>query len=120
MNEELKNNPSQNPEETGTEEHKSYVPASIYKRVWAWVGVIYMVIIVLLMTYYIATWTFLTGITGIMLFPALGGFSIVKGIQAKKMEYKADKVMPMFWCILSGILCVICLIWGIWQLTQVF
>ena len=117
MSEEFKNNPNQN--ETGTEESESYVPASVYKRVWAWVGVIYMVIIVLLTTYFIATWTFLTGITGIMLFPALGGFSIVKGIQAHRLEYKADKIGPVFWCILSGLLCIVCLIWGITQLMQV-
>ncbi len=111
-------NPSQ--DETGTEESTSYVPASIYKRVWAWVGVVYMVIIVLLVTYFMATWTFLTGITGIMLFPVLGGFSVVKGIQAKRLEYAADKIGPIFWSVFSGVLCVACLIWGAWQLTQVF
>lgn len=117
MNEELKNN--SNPTKTGTEETESYVPASIYKRVWAWVGVIYMIIIVLLTTYFIATWTLLSGITGIMLFPALGGFSVVKGIQACRLEYKADKIGPIFWCILSGLLCIASLIWGITQLIQV-
>ncbi len=110
---------SPNPVETGTEE-ASYVPASIYKRVWAWVGVVYMVILILLVTYFFATWTFLTGLTGIMLFPVLGGFAVVKGIQAKQLEFAADKVGPIFWCILSGILCLASLNWGIWQVIALF
>jgi hypothetical protein len=101
-------------EETGTEEN-SYVPASIYKRVWAWVGVVYMVIIVLLLTYLFATWHFLTGITGIMLFPVLGGFSVVKGIQAHEMTCTADRITPIFWSVLSGLACIAALIWGILQ-----
>ncbi len=112
------NHKNPNPVETGTEE-VSYVPSSIYKRVWAWVGVIYMLIITLLVTYFFATWTFLGGITGIMLFPALGGFSVVKGIQAKRAESSAEKLPSLFWCILSGALCLGCLNWGLWQLLQV-
>ncbi len=111
MSDEIRPNDTNKP---GTEE-ASYVPASIYKRVWAWVGIVYMVIIVLLVTYFMATWTFLTGIAGIMLFPALGGFSIVKAIQAKKMECVADKIGPLIWSALSGILCLFCLIWGVTQ-----
>jgi hypothetical protein len=112
------NRPNQN-EETGTEE-ESYVPASIYKRVWAWVGVVYMVIIVLLLTYLFATWRFLTGIPGIMLFPVLGGFSVVKGIQAHEMTCTADRITPIFWSILSGIACIASLIWGITQVIALF
>ncbi len=111
MSDEIRPNDTDKP---GTEE-ASYVPASIYKRVWAWVGIVYMVILVLLVTYFLATWTFLTGIAGIMLFPALGGFCVVKAIQAKRMEFAADKVGPVIWSVVSGILCVVCLIWGIAQ-----
>jgi hypothetical protein len=117
MSEETRN--PKEPTTPGTEE-TSYVPASVYKRVWAWVGVVYMVILVLLITYYFATWTFLTGIGGVMLFPVLGGFSVVKGIQAHEMEHAADRVGPIFWSVLSGILCVICLIWGIFQVIALF
>jgi hypothetical protein len=46
------------------------------KRIWAMVGVVYMVIMVLLMTYWIATTTLLTGITGIMLTPACAGLAV--------------------------------------------
>lgn len=38
-------------------------------------GVVYMCIIVLLMVYWMATLELLTGITGIMLFPAFGALS---------------------------------------------
>lgn len=115
MSDEIRPNDIKKP---GTEE-PSYVPASIYKRVWAWVGIVYMVIIVLLITYFMATWTFLTGIAGIMLFPALGGFCVVKAIQAKKMEFAADKMGPIIWSALSGILCIACLIRGISQVIAI-
>ena len=49
-----------------------YTPASPLKRIWAWVGVVYMVIIVFLMTYMYGTGTYLQGIAALMLVPALG------------------------------------------------
>lgn len=45
------------------------------KRIWAMMGVVYMVIIILLMVYWMATMELISGITGIMLFPAFGGLS---------------------------------------------
>lgn len=45
------------------------------KRIWAMMGVVYMGIIVLLMVYWMATMELLSGITGIMLFPAFGALS---------------------------------------------
>ncbi len=47
--------------------------ASPLKRVWAWVGVGYMVILVLLTTWMYATGTYLTDVGFFMLFPALCG-----------------------------------------------
>ena len=46
------------------------------KRIWAMVGVLYMVIITLLMTYWIATTSFLTGITGLLLAPLSAGMAV--------------------------------------------
>ena len=43
------------------------------KRLWAWVGVVYMVILVLLMTYSLATGGLMNGIGPLMLSPALAG-----------------------------------------------
>ena len=47
--------------------------ASPLKRVWAWVGVAYMVIAVLLVTYMLAFASYLRGIGGLMICPALAG-----------------------------------------------
>ena len=48
------------------EPREPYVPASPLKRIWAWVGVVYMVIIVLLMTYMYGTGTYLHGIASLI------------------------------------------------------
>ncbi|MCD7829661.1 MAG: hypothetical protein LUG58_04410 [Clostridiales bacterium] len=45
------------------------------KRIWAMMGVVYMVIIILLMVYWMATMDLISGITGIMLFPAFAALS---------------------------------------------
>lgn len=47
--------------------------ASPLKRVWAWVGVVYMILIVFLMTYMFAYGSYLHSIGPLMLIPALGG-----------------------------------------------
>lgn len=45
------------------------------KRIWAMMGVVYMCIIILLMVYWMATMELISGITGILLFPAFGALS---------------------------------------------
>lgn len=45
------------------------------KRIWAMMGVVYMVIIFLLTTYWIATTSLIRGITGMLLFPAAGALA---------------------------------------------
>ena len=47
--------------------------ATPVQRTWAWVGVVYGVILVLLTTYALAHGTYLRGIGGIMVSPALCG-----------------------------------------------
>lgn len=47
--------------------------ATPLQRLWAWVGVVYMVILVLLTTYALAHGAYLRGIGGLMLSPALCG-----------------------------------------------
>ena len=44
-------------------------------RIWAMMGVVYMVIIVLLMLYWMATMKLISGVTGLMVFPAFGALS---------------------------------------------
>lgn len=59
------------PEDGFPKEPISY--ASPMKRIWAWVGVAYMVIIVFLMTYMYAKGVYLNNIASLMVIPALGG-----------------------------------------------
>ena len=47
--------------------------ATPMQRLWAWVGVVYMVILVLLSTYALSHGAYLRGIGGMMLSPALCG-----------------------------------------------
>ena len=61
------------PQEQDEQPREPYIPASPLKRIWAWVGVVYMVIIVFLMTYMYGTGTYLHGIASLMVIPALGG-----------------------------------------------
>ncbi len=57
-------------QESRTEPVKYATPM---QRLWAWVGVVYMVILVLLSTYGLAHGSFLQGIGALMLAPALCG-----------------------------------------------
>lgn len=45
------------------------------KRIWAMMGAVYVFLSFLLITYWIATTTLITGITGIILFPAAAALS---------------------------------------------
>ena len=57
------------------QEKEPFVPSPVSRRIWAWMGVVYVVIAMLLVTYWIGTNTFITGITGILLFPLLGAMA---------------------------------------------
>ena len=53
--------PEQN-QTPGEEQKEPYVPSPVSRRIWAWMGVAYMVILMVLITYWIATSSFITGI----------------------------------------------------------
>lgn len=55
------------------EKQEPVVYATPMKRLWAWVGVAYMVILVLLTTYALAHGGYMTGIAPLMMIPALCG-----------------------------------------------
>lgn len=55
----------------------SYQPASFSRRVIAWVGVAYMVILVLATTYMIATAQYLSGTAGLLVCPAAVGAAVI-------------------------------------------
>lgn len=54
------------------QEKEPFVPSPVSRRIWAWMGIVYAVIIMLLITYWISTTHFITGATGLMLFPLFG------------------------------------------------
>lgn len=60
-------------EQNKPEQKEPVTYASPVKRLWAWVGVVYMVILVLVNTYALATARYLTGIGALALIPALCG-----------------------------------------------
>lgn len=107
-----------NPEET-EEEKEPFVPSPVSRRIWAWMGVVYTLIVMLLITYWIATTTFLHGITGILLFPVLGALS-AQGINnwflCKKGEHPGNPITVLGSAILMGLLSIGTLLWGAVQL----
>ena len=58
-------------------EEQGYTPASPVKRALAWVGVVYMVILLALMTYFYFTASMLSGLGPLLTIPGLVGLGIV-------------------------------------------
>lgn len=114
----MPDNDNKTPAETPEEEtRESYTPASPIKRIWAWVGVVYMVIIVLLMTYMYGTGTYIRGVTGLMLAPALAGgaaSAICLFLTAPQQQRTpARRAMMIFIAAACIALCILNLISGI-------
>lgn len=89
------------PNETGSNEPIVY--ASPTKRVWAWVGVAYMVIVTLLVTYFLAKAKFISGIGTLMLIPALCGLGATSILRYRSGEGKGGLAT----CVILVALCVI-------------
>lgn len=102
---EPKNSPNQEPEE----EREPYVPASPAKRTLAWMGVIYMVILVILVTYNITTGAPLQGSPGILAAPACGALAVLSFLQFRKQ--RQGRLLALG--IAAGIACAGSLILGI-------
>ncbi len=62
------------------DEEQGYTPASPVKRALAWIGVVYMVILVTLTTYFYFTATMLGGLGPLLTVPGLVGLGIVSVI----------------------------------------
>ena len=58
-------------------EDRGYTPASFEKRVAAWVGVVYMLMLTAAMTYMMSTGKVLTGIAPLLLPPAAVGVAVI-------------------------------------------
>lgn len=64
-------------------DQKGYTPASPVKRAMAWIGIVYMVIIVALTTYIYATGAPLKNLAPLLAIPALVGLGVVALISAR-------------------------------------
>lgn len=91
----------------------SYQPASFSRRVTAWVGVAYMVILVLATTYMLATAQYLTGTAGLLVCPAAVGIAVIAIHRCRIGEMKNGRNFTLalvFLCIvacLTGLACSI-------------
>jgi uncharacterized membrane protein YhaH (DUF805 family) len=106
---------SQNTPEQAAEprpETPAYTPASPTKRIVAWVGVIYMLIIVALSTYAIATGELLGGLTGLMVAPAFGGLAAITLMRWRDGQYRGHKAGALLIAILAGLACALNLFWA--------
>ena len=83
-----------------------YTPASFEKRVAAWVGVVYMLMLTAAMTYMISTGKVLTGIAPLLLPPAAVGAAVIvvhrhrKGISGSNRYF----VFAMFFLCVTAFL----------------
>lgn len=85
-----------------------FTPASPIKRTLAWMGIVYMIILVLLTTYNLATGEPLHGIPGILLFPACGGLAAISWLKYRDSKKKSFFLLA----ILAACACILNLIIG--------
>lgn len=78
-------------QEIQEEEQEPYVPAGPIKRALAWMGVVYMLILIGLNTYTLTTGNTLNGIPGIMFAPACFGLCAIAYIKGKELSSKPYK-----------------------------
>lgn len=105
------------------EEKEPFVPSPVSRRIWAWMGIVYVVIAMLLVTYWIATTSFITSITGILLFPFLGALcaqGINNFLRAKRGDHSGKPGLLLATAMGEGVLSLLALIWGITQLMDFF
>lgn len=93
------------------EDKPSYVPASFEKRVAAWVGVVYMVMIVFAMTYAIATGGPLINVQYLLLPPGAVGVFIVAIYRYRRGKIKEGRNFTaalLFLCVIAFLMGLIC------------
>lgn len=99
--------------QTHSEESVPVVYASPFKRVWAWVGVAYMVFMVFLVTYALAFGTYLHGVGGLLVCPALGGMAA--SLVVLWHQEKVHSVLQFALFIGTLGLCVALIVLGLWR-----
>ena len=101
------------PSPNSGEEKPSYTPASPVKRALAWMGIVYMVILVLLTTYNMATGEPIHNIPGILLFPACGGLAAVCFLRWREIK----KLPLLILGVLAAVACAVNLVTGVLSLV---
>lgn len=86
--------------------------ASPLKRIWAWVGVAYMVIAVCLVTYVLGVGSFLRGIGGLMVCPALAGVA-ASLVHLWRRQHDHSLLQRILFTLTLG-LCAALFVLGIW------
>ncbi|MEG1857540.1 MAG: hypothetical protein RR216_02275 [Pseudoflavonifractor sp.] len=79
--------------------------ASPLKRVWAWVGVAYMVVVVLLFTYMLAFGSYLQGIGSLMLCPAVAGIAVSMLVLRRTGKLQTEILTQRMIFVLVELLC---------------
>lgn len=97
-----------------------FVPSPVSRRIWAWMGIVYAVMIMALITYWIATTSFLSGITGLMLFPLLGALC-AQGVNnyalCRRGEHPGRPGLLLGSALVMGLLAAGTLVFGVLQLA---
>ena len=94
------------------DEEQSYTPASPVKRTLAWIGVVYMVILVALMTYFYFTASMLAGLGPLLTVPGLVGLGIV-AIVSYRTSGHPDKKATIILAVVCWLLALLTLPIGI-------
>ena len=105
------------------QEQQPFVPSPVSRRIWAWMGIVYVLIAMGLITYWIATTHFITGITGVLLFPVLGAMC-AQGINnyrlCRRGERPGQPGLLLGSALVMGLLALSALVWGVLQTAAFF
>ena len=104
-------------ENKASTEQPGYTPASPGKRILAWVGVVYMVILLFLNFYALATGSPLQGLTGLLLAPACGGLTALMAYRWRKGQVRGSRAGALAVAVLAGAACAVNLVWGLLALA---
>lgn len=110
--------PEMLPEENETVQ-EPFVPSPVSRRIWAWMAIAYVILSIVLFTYWIATTTFIRGITGIMLFPlftALCAQGVNNYFLCKQGQRDGKPGLLLGSAVVMGLIALSMLVWGITQL----
>lgn len=102
------------------EQTQPFVPSPVSRRIWAWMAIVYVIIAMCLVTYWIATTTFLYGITGIMLFPlfaALCAQGVNNYVLCKRGDRPGKPALLLTTALIMGLIALSMLLWGVSQLV---